>query len=782
MRSHIASSTAIAILVALGVAAPAMSEVIVSPGEARKLGPERAREMGGLNEIFVKERAAGVRSADLTCLDGSARPCADNMPLMTPAGVAVELIDGGGMILAPARMQPFQIGANKLPTSRGNVFSLLAERKLDQVVAEAEKLQTGQPRPRPEPPIGFGKNDNASPEQKAEAAARARAEAERKAAAERRAEADRRAAAERRAEADRRAAAERQAEAERKAAAERAEADRRAAAERRAEADRRAAAERQAETQRKAAAERAEADRRAAAERQAEADRKAAADRRVAAELRAAAERRAAEQRRHDELARQIAAARAEADKAAASLTLRDRYAGTERRISDAEARKFEADRATAMPALNDVLSREVRGGLTADDLACMDGAKRPCADGVALVTPGGVTTEVTASGRLVIGPMSQQQYIVNEDGSLRARGSNTEAAREAAQSVPPEFEALTNGATGKIVRETVAEENTRSSAEDFEMSLTEALARATESARKDKDDDDSGSDLAKVALVGLGALAVGEILSGQREVALNTGDRVIVTRNDGSQQVLKDDNALLRQPGNEVQTENYSDGSSRTVVKRPDGSQIITIRGSDLTVLRRVHVAANGAETVLIDESVEVPPVEIGKLPPAPAPQAAPMTEEQLRDALAREAEVNRRFTLNQIRTIPEVRNLVAPVDINAITFDTGSAAIYSDQARQLASLGQVIEQAVAANPREIFLIEGHTDAVGSASYNLALSDRRAESVALALSEYFDVPPENLVVQGYGEEYLKVPVLTGERQNRRASVRRITDLLASTQ
>jgi outer membrane protein OmpA-like peptidoglycan-associated protein len=435
------------------------------------------------------------------------------------------------------------------------------------------------------------------------------------------------------------------------------------------------------------------------------------------------------------------------------------------------------------MTLLNNVLKREIRDGLTADGLVCIDGSDRPCADGVALVSPGGVTAEVTDKGRIIIGPMAQQQYVVNEDGTMRARGSNTAAAREAARAEAPVVEALSQGASGEIKRETVAQSDARSSAQDFETSLTEALAAATQSASKGGDDNkDRSSDLAKVALAGLGALAVGEVLSGQREVALNTGDRVIVTRADGSQQVLKDDNALLRQAGNEVQTENYSDGSSRTVVTRPDGSQIITIRGSDLTVLRRIHVAANGTETVLIDDSVAVPPVEIADLPRAPKPQATPTTEAQLRAALAREAAVNRRFTLNQVRSIPEVRNLVAPVDINAITFDTGSAAINPDQARQLASLGTVIEDAVTANPREIFLIEGHTDAVGSATYNLALSDRRAESVALALSEYFDVPPENLVVQGYGEEYLKIPVLTDERQNRRASVRRITDLLASTQ
>ncbi len=54
--------------------------------------------------------------------------------------------------------------------------------------------------------------------------------------------------------------------------------------------------------------------------------------------------------------------------------------------------------------------------------------------------------------------------------------------------------------------------------------------------------------------------------------------------------------------------------------------------------------------------------------------------------------------------------------------------------------------------------MIEGHTDAVGNDVDNLSLSDRRAESVAVALTEQFQVPAENLVTQGYGEQYLKVP------------------------
>ena len=81
-------------------------------------------------------------------------------------------------------------------------------------------------------------------------------------------------------------------------------------------------------------------------------------------------------------------------------------------------------------------------------------------------------------------------------------------------------------------------------------------------------------------------------------------------------------------------------------------------------------------------------------------------------------------------------------------------------------------MEQLLDKDPGEVFLIEGHTDAVGSAASNLALSDRRAESVALAMTEYFGVPPENMIVQGYGESELRVNTQGDERQNRRVAVR----------
>lgn len=85
-----------------------------------------------------------------------------------------------------------------------------------------------------------------------------------------------------------------------------------------------------------------------------------------------------------------------------------------------------------------------------------------------------------------------------------------------------------------------------------------------------------------------------------------------------------------------------------------------------------------------------------------------------------------------------------------------------------------------LTTNPNEGYLIGDYSDAVGNAASNLALLDRRTESVAHTLTESFAFPPDNLVIQGYGAQHLKVKADSAEQANRRATVRRITSLKAA--
>jgi outer membrane protein OmpA-like peptidoglycan-associated protein len=318
-------------------------------------------------------------------------------------------------------------------------------------------------------------------------------------------------------------------------------------------------------------------------------------------------------------------------------------------------------------------------------------------------------------------------------------------------------------------------EADTRQSTEDF-------ATTASGAARSEAAADDGLSDLEKGALIGLGILAVGALLRNGDEVVTNTGDRVVVRRGENDYYVLKDDDTLLRRPGSTVRTETFNDGSTRTTVLREDGTRIVTIRDASGRVLRRVHEDLNGRQTVLIDDTVTYEPVEIETLPePSRREVALEGTDPlALRIALERAsaANVGRAFSLRQVREIERVRKLVPEIALDTITFETGSAAIQPSEAGELVRLGDLMRALIEDNPAEVFLIEGHTDTVGSAASNLALSDRRAESVALALTEYFEVPPENMVVQGYGESDLKVESEGDIRGNRRVAIRRITPLL----
>ncbi|SFP53873.1 OmpA family protein [Tranquillimonas alkanivorans] len=388
----------------------------------------------------------------------------------------------------------------------------------------------------------------------------------------------------------------------------------------------------------------------------------------------------------------------------------------------------------------------------------------------------------------------SEEPAMADEPAPAEAPDAVDQAAptddAPVAEEEPAPLAALSEDAevTG-VESETVTEETARSSDEDFESGFVteeDADAEATAEtgaeagAAVEEDDDDGLSTLEKALLAGAGAIAVGTLLSGNREIVSRSEDRVVVQQPDGTYEVLKDDNALLRRPGSEVETETFADGSSRTTITRPDGSRIVTIRNPELEVIRRVRITPDGERIVLIDETQQTEPVDVAGLP-APEQAAAtvdPSDEAALREALRAERTYTRDFSLQQVRNIAEVRQLAPAIDLENITFPTGSAAIQPGEAEELSELGRYISQTIEDNPREIFLIEGHTDAVGSASYNLALSDRRAESVALALTEYYDVPPENLVVQGYGERFLKVETQEAERANRRATVRRITPLL----
>ncbi|WP_306118311.1 MULTISPECIES: OmpA family protein [unclassified Roseitalea] len=134
-------------------------------------------------------------------------------------------------------------------------------------------------------------------------------------------------------------------------------------------------------------------------------------------------------------------------------------------------------------------------------------------------------------------------------------------------------------------------------------------------------------------------------------------------------------------------------------------------------------------------------------------------------------------RVSVDELKQRHDLRRIAPSIDIRSINFAFGSARIPRSELHKVEQIAIALRRMARRRPREIFLVEGHTDAVGSAASNLRLSDARARSVARELVA-FGVPRRAMETIGYGERYLLVPTQAPEWRNRRVTLRRITDFI----
>jgi outer membrane protein OmpA-like peptidoglycan-associated protein len=275
----------------------------------------------------------------------------------------------------------------------------------------------------------------------------------------------------------------------------------------------------------------------------------------------------------------------------------------------------------------------------------------------------------------------------------------------------------------------------------------------------------------------------------GGRTVITEPG-RVIIQDPNGQSFVRHNDVDRFRYGARDVRVSREGN-DTRTIVVRPDGSQIITVNDRDGGLLRRTRRGQDGREVIIIDNRPRGPRGIGGFFVALPPPvlripqdryivEAEGAPPELIYDTLIAPPvdRIERAYSLDEIRYSPSVRQRMPSIDLDTINFETGSWEIPSDQAAKLQAIADGLNRAIQRNPRAVFLIEGHTDAVGSDIDNLSLSDRRAESAATLLTQQFNVPAENLTSQGYGEQYLKDQTDGPSRINRRVTVRNITPLL----
>ena len=272
---------------------------------------------------------------------------------------------------------------------------------------------------------------------------------------------------------------------------------------------------------------------------------------------------------------------------------------------------------------------------------------------------------------------------------------------------------------------------------------------------------------------------------SRDNRVVLDFGDQIIVRG---------DDRPRLRLNARETYYEELSRGRSREVIQRPNGIRIVTIYNRYGDIMQRTRIDQDGREYLMIyapepDNDPRPPLYDVGQdLPPmrlrVPVRDyiidTSSEPDRDYYDFLAEPPveQVERTYSIDEVRNSARIRDKVRRIDLDTITFATGSAEVPMSQANTLRKVADAMLQVIEKDPGETFFIEGHTDAVGGNEPNLVLSDERAESVASLLTDVYDIPAENLVTQGYGERFLKVRTQDAEQQNRRVTVRRVTPLV----
>lgn len=286
----------------------------------------------------------------------------------------------------------------------------------------------------------------------------------------------------------------------------------------------------------------------------------------------------------------------------------------------------------------------------------------------------------------------------------------------------------------------------------------------------------------------------------GGRRTVIQEPDNRTIIRQDNRIIIRHDESARFRGVATDVRSRRRPDGFSETTYIRSGGTAVITVVDKDNRLVRRYRRDERGREVNLIDNRrfyrnaalIGVGALAIGvalnlRSPEVRIPREkyivdyARASDDDLYEALEAPPieRLERSYSLDEIRYSYPLRERVRRIDLDTITFDFGAWEVAPEQFDKLERVARIMKRVLDRNPENVFLIEGHTDGVGNETDNLSLSDRRAESVADVLSRAFDIPPENLVTQGYGEQHLKVPTREAERLNRRVTVLNITQLMA---
>lgn len=161
-----------------------------------------------------------------------------------------------------------------------------------------------------------------------------------------------------------------------------------------------------------------------------------------------------------------------------------------------------------------------------------------------------------------------------------------------------------------------------------------------------------------------------------------------------------------------------------------------------------------------------------------AQARAAQSQAEQARNEALNAQAQMAQAQAESQ-RLAAELQNLQANqttrgivLTLDDVLFDTGKAQLKSGADRSLDQIAAFLNE----NPERRVQVEGFTDAQGTDEYNLELSQKRADSVAMAIIRR-GIDAQRVRAMGYGEEF---PVASNENAGSRQLNRRVEIIVSN--
>lgn len=212
---------------------------------------------------------------------------------------------------------------------------------------------------------------------------------------------------------------------------------------------------------------------------------------------------------------------------------------------------------------------------------------------------------------------------------------------------------------------------------------------------------------------------------------------------------------------------------TTQEVAKRKTAEADVANAGQERDQMRlaqrtnEANIAKNNAEQSLAAAQVAQGEALAAQRQTQIAQNQATAAQRTTQDAKARAAQLEAQ--LAELSAKQTARGMV--ITLGDVLFGTDLARLNADGMRTAQKLAKVLQE----NPQRTVLVEGFADSTGAATYNQALSERRAGAVQAALLE-LGVARERVAIRGYGESY---PIAANDTAPNRQLNRRVEIVLS---